>query len=420
MKFIHAADLHLDSPMRGLEQYEGAPALQLRGSTRQALQNLVRLAVDEQVDFVVVAGDVYDGDWTDYSTGLFFARQMTVLREAGIKTFLVRGNHDATSQITRQLTLPDNVHEFSTRRPETVVLDDLGVAIHGQSFSTRAVTQDLSAAYPLANKQLFNIGVLHTSADGREGHENYAPCTIAGLLSRGYDYWALGHVHDREELSKDPWIVFSGNIQGRHMREQGKKGCSLVTVVDGRISSVVHHSLDVARWCECIVSADGAADIEELLDRSRSVISATFEDAEERLLAVRLVLRGACSAHRHVVAQHDQFTSECQALANDIGNGRIWIERMIFQTRMEFDLEEIAKRQGALGDLLRFVRGLPSEEATLRELLIPFKSLQQKIPLDLRQGDDAIALDDPRWLARLLPDVEQILMPRLIESEVPQ
>ena len=162
MKFIHAADLHLDSPMRGLERYEGAPATQLRGATRQSFENLVQFAVNEGVDFIVIAGDVYDGDWTDYSTGLFFARQMTVLRKEGIKVFLVRGNHDAASQITRQLTLPDNVHEFSAQKPETVVLDDLGVALHGQSFATRTVTQDLSAAYPLAEKQLFNIGVLHT------------------------------------------------------------------------------------------------------------------------------------------------------------------------------------------------------------------------------------------------------------------
>lgn len=417
MKFIHVADLHLDSPMRGLERYEGAPATQLRGATRQALENLVQFATDERVDFVLIAGDVYDGDWPDYSTGLFFARQMTVLREAGIKVFLVRGNHDAASQITKQLTLPDNVHELSTRKPETVVLDDLGVALHGQSFSTRAVTQDLSAAYPLAEKHLFNIGVLHTCADGREGHDNYAPCTLDGLLSRGYDYWALGHVHEREELHEDPWIVFSGNIQGRQIREQGKKGCSLVTVVNGRISSVVHQSLDVARWCECIVSADDASDIEELLNRARTVISTAFDDAEERLLAVRLVIRGPCGAHRHVSAQHEQVLSECQALANDIGNGRIWVERMVLETRMQLNLDEIATRQDALGHLLRFVRGLSADEATLLELLTSFKALQQKIPVDLRQGDDAILLDDPAWIARFLPDVEQILMPRLIESE---
>lgn len=149
-------------------------------------------------------------------------------------------------------------------------------------------------------------------------------------------------------------------------------------------------------------------------------MTAVFANAEERLLAVRLVIRGACGAHWHVIAQHDQVASECLALANDIGNGRIWIERMVLQTRMQLDLDEIAKRQDPLGDLLRFVRGLPTDEATLRELLTPFKALQQKIPLDLRQGNDAILLEDPAWLARFLPDVEQILMPRLIESEQPQ
>src|SRR3972149_747737 len=116
MKFIHVADIHLDSPLRGLERYEGAPVAELRGATREALESLVRVSLEERVDFVLIAGDVYDGDWRDYNTGLFFARQMTRLREAGIPVLLIRGNHDAASQITRELRLPENVNRFSTRQ----------------------------------------------------------------------------------------------------------------------------------------------------------------------------------------------------------------------------------------------------------------------------------------------------------------
>jgi DNA repair exonuclease SbcCD nuclease subunit len=417
MKFIHAADIHLDSPLRGLERYDGAPSDEMRSATRKALENLVRLGIEEKVAFVLIVGDVYDGDWKDYNTGLFFARQMARLREADIKVFLIRGNHDAASQITRELALPENVYEFPSHKPESVLLEDLGIAIHGQSFPTQAVTEDLSASYPLAKDSLFNIGLLHTSAGGREGHENYAPCTVAGLLSKGYDYWALGHVHQREELQRDPWIVFPGNLQGRHARETGSKGCTLVSITDGAVRSVEHKSLDVARWCQYVVNTDGAADLDEILERTRRGLLAELDRAEGRLLAVRLAVRGSCRAHKTLAKQHDQFINECRALANDIGVGQVWIEKVSIQSQAEFDLDEIAKRQDPLGDLLRFMRSLPSDEATLGELLKEFRSLQQKLPLELRQGAEAMDLDDPSLLREILPEVDQILLSRLLEQD---
>ncbi len=224
IKFIHAADIHLDSPLVGLERYDGAPVDEIRGATRRALENLVRLATEEHASFVLIAGDVYDGDWKDYNTGLFFVKQMARLKEAGISVYLVAGNHDAASVITKSLRMPDNVAFLSTERPETMLIDRLGIALHGQGFPAREVTEDLSIAYPDAMAGMFNIGLLHTSVDGRSGHEPYAPCTLDGLRSKGYDYWALGHVHAREVLSEDPWIVFPGNMQGRHVRETGPKG----------------------------------------------------------------------------------------------------------------------------------------------------------------------------------------------------
>jgi DNA repair exonuclease SbcCD nuclease subunit len=132
---------------------------------------------------------------------------MRKLESAGIDVFIVAGNHDAASQITKQLRLPDNVTLFSTNKPQTIVLDQLGVAVHGQGFAKREVTDDLSRAYPQASPNLFNIGILHTCLDGKPGHEPYAPCSLDGLRSKGYDYWALGHVHNREVISQDPWIL---------------------------------------------------------------------------------------------------------------------------------------------------------------------------------------------------------------------
>src|SRR5262249_43365927 len=151
------------------------PAHAMRSATRRALENLVNLCIAESADFLLLAGDLYDGNWKDYNTGLFFAAQMSRLKSAGIDVVLIPGNHDAKSQITKHLRLPDNVRELSVRSPETIELEPLGVRIHGQGFATRAVTTDLAADYPEATNDFFNIGLLHTSMDGREGHEPYAP-----------------------------------------------------------------------------------------------------------------------------------------------------------------------------------------------------------------------------------------------------
>jgi len=214
VKFLHAADIHLDSPLRGLERYEGAPVGEIRGATRRAFERLVDLAIEEEVAFVLLAGDLYDGDWKDYNTGLFFVSQMNRLREADIRAFVIAGNHDAASQITRVLRPPDNVKVFSTKRPETAVLEDLGVALHGQGFASVAVTEDLSAGYPAAVPHLFNIGLLHTSLDGREGHAAYAPCSVDGLRSRGYQFWALGHVTSARWSPAIPGSSFPATSRG--------------------------------------------------------------------------------------------------------------------------------------------------------------------------------------------------------------
>src|SRR5438552_1397988 len=244
MKFVHAADLHIDSPMRGLVRYEGAPLSAMRGATRRAFENLIDLCLEEKAAFLLLAGDIFDGSWRDYSTGLFFAMQLSRLRALDIPVVLVRGNHDAESRITKHLRLPSHVHELSVRAPESFEIPGAGVWVHGQGFATRAVTDDLAAAYPAAKRDALNIGLLHTSAGGREGHENYAPCRVETLVDKGYDYWALGHVHKREVLSEAPHIVFPGNLQGRHAREMGAKGATLVRVENG-IASALHRALDV-------------------------------------------------------------------------------------------------------------------------------------------------------------------------------
>lgn len=418
MKFLHAADVHLDSPLDGLERYEGAPVEQLRGATRQALKNLVELAIQQRVDFVIIAGDVYDGDWRDYNTGLFFASQMAELSRAGIPVFLIKGNHDAASQISKALRLPDRVHVFSHTRPETVRLQELEVALHGQSYAERAVTEDLSRGYPAPVAGWFNIGVLHTSATGREGHENYAPCTIEGLRAKGYDYWALGHVHQREILSEDPWIVFPGNLQGRHIRESGGKGCTLVTVERGVITQVRHHDLDVLRWGEVLSDLSGTRDFESALVKVRQSLSAHLEAGDDLPWALRLRCTGITPAHAALALKREQFVAECRALAADLSANTVWIEKVKLQTKAPAAAtSSLEDRADAMGDLLRFLRDAPSNEALLAELAGDLADLNQKLPADLNEGPEPLRLDQPATIAALLPEVEALLTSRLLHQE---
>ena len=178
MKFIHAADLHIDSPLVGLCCYEGAPTERLREATRRALENLVALAIEETVAFVIIAGDLFDGPWRNMHTGLFTARQFRRLEDAEIGVYLVRGNHDAESQVRQKIKWPGNVHEFSVHRAETICLEGIAVALHGRGFAHPQVTDDPVPKYPSPVPGMFNIGVLHTNVDGSQGHDPYAP-TVA-------------------------------------------------------------------------------------------------------------------------------------------------------------------------------------------------------------------------------------------------
>ena len=175
-RFLHAADLHLDSPLRGLEDDPTAPAAQICNASRIALGRLVDLALEEDVAFLLIAGDVYDGDWPDYRTGHFFMQQAARLTRAGKHVFVIRGNHDAQNRMTRTLRASDDrLVIFDSARAHTHRLEQLGVAIHGQSFAEQEETRNLAKAYPKAEAGMLNIGMLHSSVDGRPGHGSYAP-----------------------------------------------------------------------------------------------------------------------------------------------------------------------------------------------------------------------------------------------------
>ena len=417
-KFIVAADIHLDSPMQGLLRYEGAPMDVLRGATRQALANLVSLAIEEKVAFVLLSGDLYDGDWRDYHTGLFLMQQLSRLREAGVKAFVIYGNHDAESRITKSLHLPENVRVLSTKSPETIILEDLGVAIHGQGFAKRDVLENLADQYPDASNGFFNIGMLHTALTGAEGHAPYAPCTLGTLHSKGYDVWALGHVHARKVHSAEPLILFPGNTQGRHARETGPKGCTLVSVEDRRVASFEHKDLHVVRWEVIPVDASGHSAAVDVVDAAVAAVKSESGKGSGEGLAARLLIQGACRAHRELLADSEKWTAEIRAAVAAATGERAWVEKVRLMTVPESDLSILGAGSDPLSDLVRYLSGLSASEELGTLLAEDLRTLKEKLPPELFQGEGAIVTDSREGLSGLLEEVKGMLVQRVLASGV--
>ncbi len=413
-RFLHAADIHLDSPLRGLEVYEDAPVEQIRGAVRRAFDNLVDLAVQEEAAFVLLSGDLFDGDWKDYNTGIYFNRRMGLLREAGIRVFIVSGNHDAAGRITHSLQLPDNVTLFSSRKAETRVLEEIQTAVHGQSFRSRAVSEDLTQNYPQGEQGLFNVGLLHTALTGRQGHEPYAPCTLDGLQSKGYQYWALGHVHTREEVFRDPWIVFPGNIQGRHIRETGPKGCTMVTVENGQVSAVEHHDLDVLRWAECRVDLSECDVREECLEKVREAFETEMGKAGGRPVAVRLALEGATPLHGDFHERSVYWTEEFRGIAASLLE--VWLEKALFHTRKPTSIKTVPSHDSPLSALNQAVDALRHGNTGLLDFIPEFEQLRSKLPPDLLSEEDPFHLPKEET-GSLWEEVRELLMGKMSGQE---
>ena len=300
------------------------------------------LAIEEQVDFVILAGDLFDGQWRDMQTGLFTARQFRRLHDAKIKVYLVRGNHDAASQVRQAVTWPDNVHEFSVRKAETIRLDDLGVALHGRGFAQPQVTDDPVPEYPAPVSGLFNIGVLHTNVDGSQDHDPYAPTSRATLEAKGYDYWALGHIHKRQIIAERPYIAYPGNTQGRHVRETGAKGCLLVSVEEGQLAGVEFRPTDVVRWHWAHVTLADQDGLPELYTAVREQLEHCRQESDGRFAAVRLTIAGRCAAHEALLGSgpRAEAIAEIRNQANELDE-EVWVEEIRFETLPPVDLEKL-------------------------------------------------------------------------------
>ncbi len=409
--FLHCADLHLGSPMAGLALKDEDIARRFAAASRNAFRKLIDHAIGEKVAFALIAGDLYDGDWPDNSVGLFFNQQASRLARADIPVYLVKGNHDAESVVTRTIPLPPEIVAFSSRRPETHEIAAVRVALHGRSFAERAATENWALDYPRAKPGWFNIGLLHTSLEGAAAHATYAPCSVADLASRGYDYWALGHVHAFEIVNRDPWIVYPGNIQGRSIRETGEKGAVFVDVEDGRVRDVRRILVDQARWLDLPIDVSAAPDRAHVLDAIGAKLRAALRQESGRLVAVRVRFIGVTPLDATLRAGRAALFDEILAIAQHTHEDA-WIEKLDLRTTF---VKTTAPAHLAGLDLDAMLDSCVSDPELRRRAAEIVKNVAAKLPARVPNENE----DDAHDVETLIAEARAIVLARAAEDAEP-
>jgi len=413
IRFIHAADIHLDSPLKGLANRHNLPTDKILAATRDALTNLVTLAIDEKVDFVLLAGDIYDGDPEDLKANFHFNQQIGRLNQKNIKVVMITGNHDAKSKISKPLSPPKNLTILSAHQPESWEITKEGeviAIIHGQGFLNQAEPRNLASTYPAPIAGKLNIGILHTSLDGREGHANYAPTTTNELVNKGYSYWALGHVHTREVVHEKPYIIFPGNIQGRHIRETGAKGCYLVTFNDNREAQLEFKPLDVFRWEAITVNLDGIEEESDFEGKLAETVESRKLLFNEIPHGIRIILKGKTSLHSWLICSQNRISENIQGIFDGISAGNLFLEQIKVETSNEITaIQNEALGEDALSILKQEIEKLKKNPKDLEKLLkeTPLAKLNKEIPGDWKAKDDTTAIQpvNAGWLEEIFNEL---------------
>jgi DNA repair protein SbcD/Mre11 len=356
-RFIHCSDLHIDSPFKGLASQVPSLTEHLRESTFRAFYNIVKLALEEKVDAVLIAGDIFDGTDRSLQAQLKFRRGLLELSEKGIPSFIVHGNHDPSNSWSHTLDWPESTTIFPgnkvARFPVTQGCKTLAW-VYGISYPQREVNENLVLKFKKDQDQGFAVGLLHANVGQQPGHDNYAPCSLQDLISSDFDYWALGHIHEFKVLRENnPCIVYSGNTQARHLKETGPKGCCLVTLNSGAPANIKFVPTDVVSYRSAKVDVSGTSSINEVLQVLQSQVEElTKESSTYEGLVVRLVLTGRTTIHNEL-----QIPGSDKALTEEVNaffkGHSPWILVDLFtKTTGTYDIDSLKEGKNFVADLL--------------------------------------------------------------------
>jgi DNA repair protein SbcD/Mre11 len=279
VKFLHAADLHLDSPFKGLQNVPETILNRLQNSPFLAFQRIVSNAIKEKVDFLLLSGDLYDGENRILSTQIKLRKEFEKLKSQGIQVYIIHGNHDHLGGNWIQIDFPENVHIFPDKGDVKVFekKDGTKVHIYGFSYPKRHVMERANSYYKKLDGADYHIGMLHGSVEGNTEHNPYLTFTVQELLDIDFSYWALGHIHKQEQLTLDPPIIYAGNPQGRNRKEQGEKGCVLVSLEAGKSDTRFITTCDVY-WEKPVLLQKDIRSFDDLLETCREQMESLRKD----------------------------------------------------------------------------------------------------------------------------------------------
>ena len=381
IRLLHTADIHLDAPLKSLALKDDDLAQRVRAATRMAFTRIVDTALAEGVAALLISGDLFDGAERSARTAAYLTAQLDRLRAAGIPVFYIKGNHDAENPITGEVDLPDNVHVFDGRGGKMRLTPEIW--IHGVSFAGRHAPESLLPKFPTPVANCINIAMLHTSLAGAAGHDVYAPCSVAELKALGFDYWALGHVHQRHVHSRDPWIVMPGMPQGRDIGEAGPKTATLITLDDG--IAVAEVPISAVEFLRCQLDVSDLESDDALRDRLRRDLHALADTLQSEDGIVRLSLHGATPRRWQILRDQDNWSGIAGELAR--GTGRLWLEKLVLELA-----DPAGRGQGATDELAQLMEAVQAEDTFADTLRSELEAVLAELP--------------PQRRAALIPDAE--------------
>jgi DNA repair exonuclease SbcCD nuclease subunit len=416
-RFVHAADLHLDTPFEGVGRVDPAVRDALRDASLDAWDDLVGLTIARAASFLVLAGDIYDGAQRGMRAQLRFVRGLERLSAHGIQTFIVHGNHDPLDGWSAIRVWPAGVTVFGSAGVEAIAVERGGVrlaTVYGVSYGRPDVSDNLARLFRRGAAPGLHIGVLHCNVGGVQEHAPYSPCTLDDLRAAGMDYWALGHIHKRQVVAEDqPWVVYPGNLQGRGTKtsELGAKGATVVEVVDGRISELTFAPVDRIRFLHCAVDVSGCRDVGEVRAAIWNQATALHAQHADRGLLVHVLLHGrgrlGADLHPWII---DDLLRDLREQASE-RTPFLWWRHIDTAVRDEIDRDVIRSRGDFSAELMR-TRAALADSAARRETLLRdcWESLS-----DRNLGRYAAALDSDDE-ARVLEAAEALAL-QLLQDE---
>lgn len=417
LSFVHAADLHLDSPFIGISGIDPDLGERLSKATFQAYEAVIEFCIDEEVDFLLIAGDVYDSDDKSLYAQVRFIEGLRKLEVAGIQVFICHGNHDPLDSWSASLKWPSNVHIMRGDRAEVVEFKKGGVtaAIVGMSYPTQHIMKNLVKYFPKKEENWpFTIGLLHCSVGSNPDHDPYAPCTLQDLRELGYDYWALGHIHTPSIIcNESPVVIYPGNPQGRHSGETGAKGCFYVEISPRGAISTKFIETDSVRWYIKEISIEGLEKEGELVESLQNQLDEIRENSEGRSAICRLVLNGRGSLHR-TLSEEGFLEDLLRTLREDEiwSQQFVWVERIENKTLFPIEREQLLKRGDFVGDLIKIMEGLKNDEKELDGFHEALATL-----FNSGNGRKLICKIDDGEMKSLLQCAENILLDALLTEE---